>query len=279
MAIPKSQALKLPLLRFLGDGAPRTTGDAEEYLAKFFELSADDVRELLPSKKQPRFRSRISDAASQCKQAMLIEPVARGVFRITERGRELLVLPADEVTPNNAATTRVKARRSGLERALQEQNKELCSQLLARVKECSQLTFEQIVLDLLVAMGYGGPRANAGSRLGRSEDGRIEGLIKGNKLGHPAIYFEAARWTVEIDLSIVEAFLAVMDGVGAPKGAIITTSDFSDDARAKLLNAKKNVLAIDGTELAHMMVHHNIGVVEELRVVIKRVSPEYFSER
>lgn len=305
MLLPDLESVMLPLLRFMGDGKPHATGDAEAYLAEFFQLKASVGPRSAGTRnggaKTPRLRSRVTDATTHFKQASLVEPVSRGVYQITERGLELLAnapptldlgflrslsAPARPKPSNGHSETNP---REDLRRAFAAQGDALRADVLDMVKSCSSACFEQVVIDLLVAMGYGGPRAwalgaRAGSQIGRgvlahSKEGGLEAVIKAHKLGHEAVYVLAHRWPESIGTSVAQRFATVLEGVPARNGVLITTSEFTEAAKATLADSKKKIFPIDGPELARLMIHHNIGVSEEQRYVVKRVDAGYFSER
>ena len=270
----------LPLLQLLGDGQPHATGDAEAYLAEFFQLAPSTDTKL------PRLRGRVTGATTQFKKASLVETVSRGVYRITERGLEVLASTPPVLdlgflrTLAKSSTGHSETNpREQLRSAFAAQSAVLHAEVLDAIQSCSSECFEQVVLDLLVAMGYGGPRAKVGSVLGRTEDGGLEGIIKAHKLGHEAIYVRAHRWPSSVGKSVVQAFMTVLERVPARKGALITTSKYSKAATEAIAASDKKIFLIDGPELARLMVHHNIGVAEEQRYVVKRVDAGYFRER
>ncbi len=292
MPLPDLESVMLPLLRFMGDGKPHATGDAEAYLAEFFQFT--------PSKsdgksgaKSPRLRSRVTGATTQFKQASLVEPVSRGVYKITARGLELLANAPTTINLGFLRSLSAPARpkpsnghsetnpREDLRRAFSAQGEALRAEVLGMVKSCSSSCFEQVVIDLLVAMGYGGPRARAGSQIGRTvlahgKEGSLEAVIKAHKLGHEAVYVLAHRWPESIGASVSQRFANVLEGVPARNGVIITTSDFTEAAIGVFAESEKKIFPIDGPELARLMIHHNIGVSEEQRYIVKQVIASYF---
>lgn len=131
------------------------------------------------------------------------------------------------------------------------------------------------MLRLLVAMGYGGSFADA-SRVGRSGDGGIDGIIREDRLGLDAIYVQAKRWAGTVPISEVRGFSGSLDGHRARRGVLITTSQFTRDADRYVASIEKRIVLIDGQRLAELMVEHGIGVTEVATYTVKRIDPGYF---
>ena len=155
---------------------------------------------------------------------------------------------------------------------------DLAQELLERVKNSSPRFFENLVVDLLVAMGYGGSKADAGQAVGRSGDGGIDGIIKEDKLGLDVVYIQAKRWEGTVGRPVVQAFAGSLEGQRARKGVLITTSQFSQDARDYVTRIEKKIVLIDGELLAQLMIDHNIGVAEVASYVVKKADLDYFGE-
>jgi len=293
----------LPYLQFMGDGKPHSTGDAEEYLAGVFKLSDTDRQELLPSGTQGRFKNRIAWATAHFKRALVLQVITRGVYQITGRGEKILNGRPQKINlkyldgfpehliwrkamgekSKNIDSSSVEERADQtpqeiLESTFQTLSSTLADELLEKIRSSTPAFFEQLVLDLLVVMGYGGSRAEASNRVGRSGDGGIDGIIKEDKLGLDAIYIQAKRWEATVGPATVREFAGSLDGVRARKGVLITTSSFSKDAVDYVTRIDKKIVLIDGEELARLMIEHNVGVAEFQRYVIKRVDLDYFSE-
>jgi len=289
----------LPYLQFMGDGKPHNTGEAEDYLAGIFKVTEAQRQELIPSSRAFRFRNRIAWAIGHFKQAKLIEPVSRGIYRITDRGQGILAkklsrvdlkllkqFPEYQAWRNKPAVSEeitqeehyAQTPQEIIDNSFQTLSSALADELLEKIRSSSPAFFEQLVLDLLVAMGYGGSRAEASTRVGRSGDGGIDGIIKEDKLGLDAIYIQAKRWEATVGRPVVQAFAGSLEGERARKGVLITTSNFSKDAVEYVTRIDKKIVLIDGEELARLMIEHNVGVNEAQRYVIKRVDLDYFSE-
>ena len=153
---------------------------------------------------------------------------------------------------------------------------ELGLQLLDQVMACSPEFFERLVVDLLVAMGYGGSRADAGKAVDKSGDGGIDGIIKEDRLGLDTVCIQAKRWENVVGGDRVQAFAGSLDGAKASKGVIITTSHFSPAAKAYVEKIAKRIVLIDGPRLAELMMDFGIGVTEEATYSVKKLDGDYF---
>src|SRR6266705_3259088 len=223
MAVPDYQSIMLPLLKIAGDGNEHSKNEVIERLAQQFGLSEIERNELLPSGVQRKFDNRVSWARTYLQKALLLSSPGRSKFRITERGMKVLKenLPhinvkylkqfpefvafhthADrdgKIEENNHTTQELLEKTSQtpqeiLEASYQSLRQTLAQELLERIKNSPPKFFESLVVDLLVAMGYGGSRRDAGQAVGQVGDGGIDGIIKEDKLGLDAIYLQAKRW-------------------------------------------------------------------------------------
>lgn len=306
MAVPTFQDMMLPLLRHAAAGGDCSAAEAVDALAAEFRLTPEELAELLPSGKQRRFLNRVGWARTYLSKAGLLEAAGARRFRITERGREVVVSrPATvnvaflERYPEFLAFTQRAAAGSveapggtvvsrppdgqtpeeSLHTAYQQLRAQLATDLLERTKQCSPAFFERLVVDLLVAMGYGGSRADAGRALGGSHDGGIDGIIKQDRLGLDAVYIQAKRWGERtVERPDVQTFVGSLAGHGASKGVFVTTSQFSPNARRYVERVAAKVVLIDGEELAQLMIDHGVGVGVGSTYVVKRVDSDYFNE-
>lgn len=305
MAIPDFQSIMLPLLDLLADGEERTRRELVEDLALHFRLTDDERNELLPSGKQERFLNRVSWAYSYLKRALLVENTGRGRVRITPRGVEVLQSRPERIDIKylmrfpEFAESRYFSRQNNrhsedaaaddadevpqtpeemLEVGYQSLRRELARELLQRVKSVSPRFFERLVVDLLVAMGYGGSRKDAGQAVGQSGDGGIDGIIKEDRLGLDVVYVQAKRWDGTVGRPVVQAFAGSLEGQRARKGVLITTSQFSQDAREYVSRIEKRIVLIDGEQLAQFMIDHGIGVAEVASYTVKRIDADYFDQ-
>lgn len=310
MAVPGFQDFMLPLLQLCGDGREHTLSELSEIIAKQFVLTESDTQELLASGKQTKFVNRLAWVKSYFNKAGLLDFPSRGKFRITQRGLDLLNAnpktirintlyqypefvkfhkgnkPANddnEASTNPITSTDIEIEllnpEEQLENAYQNLRSQLASTLLDTILKNPPGFFEQLVVDLLVAMGYGGSRKDAGQALGRTGDGGIDGIIKEDKLGLDIIYLQAKRYAIDnpVPSREVRDFTGSLEGHGAHKGVLITTSSFTRDGAefAKRLQQKKVVL-IDGAKLTQLMIDNNVGVSTTDTYAIKKIDLDYF---
>jgi restriction system protein len=302
MAIPDYQTIMLPLLKFSGDGQEHRFRDAVEALADHFHLMDEERRELLPSSQQPLFNNRVGWARMYLVKAGLLTSTRRGYFQIAERGKEVLsqkpqridknflmqfpeFIKAVEAAKEKAKTTRKPDRPSeettpeeSLEAAFQELQKGLAADLLQNIKDCSPVFFERLVVDLLVKIGYGGSRKEAGQAIGRSGDEGIDGIIKEDKLGLDIIYIQAKRWEATVGRPEIQKFAGALQGQRARKGIFITTSNFSKEALDYVKYLDTKIILIDGERMAELMIDHNVGVSPLASYEIKKIDTDYFLE-
>jgi restriction system protein len=303
MPIPDHQTIMRPLLSTLADGAEHRFGDLVPRLADHFSLTKKEREHLLPSGRQAMFRNRVHWSAFYLRKGGLVERPRRGIFRITERGNAALrqnrTIDNDyleqfpefrEFLDGNPEHTDQHHHQDGsgnqdrrtpeelLEAGYASHRAILVSEVLARLKEASPGFFEQVVIDLLVAMGYGGSRQDAGRAVGRSGDGGIDGIIKEDRLGLDAVYVQAKRWESTVGRPAVQAFAGSLEGHRARKGVLITTSDFSSDARDYVTRIEKRIVLLGGSDLAELMVEHGIGVTDVATYKLKRLDTDYFEE-
>lgn len=301
MAIPDFQSLMLPLLRFLADGAERSTQETLDALAETLGLSAADVSQPMPSRKAPLFTNRVAWAKLHLKRAGLLDSPRRGVYRLTDRGRDLLRDPPPKVTL--AYLTRFpeyvefrgRSRTSGDGESELEINQEtertpeeyieygysrlraaLADEILTRIAQMPPAFFEKLVVDLLVAMGYGGSQRDAGRAVGPGADEGIDGVIKEDRLGLETIYIQAKRWQATVGRPEIQRFAGALQGQRARKGIFITTSDFSKEAEAYAGSIQSTIVLVNGAQLAELMIDHGIGVTSVNSYEIKRLDSDYF---
>ena len=302
MAVPDYQTLMLPLLKIAADEKEHSLKEALDVLSKEFDLSADELSELLPSGTQTIIYNRIGWARTYMKKAGLLTAPKRGHFQITERGKELLQKNPDKInvkllnqydefisfrathrTKDIEGTPEEKSDEFGtpeeaLEYGYQKIISNLSEGILSSVKECSPQFFEKLVVDLLVQIGYGGSRKEAGEVLGKSGDGGIDGIIKEDKLGLDIIYIQAKRWDNVVGRPEIQKFAGALQGMRAKKGIFITTSNFTRDAEDYVRNIDSKIVLIDGELLANLMIDHNIGVSAFASYEVKRIDQDYFTE-
>ncbi len=307
MAVPDYQSLMLPLLRHTSTAHETSTSEAVDVLARELDLTDADVGEMLPSGTQSTFTNRVGWAATYMKKAGLLKSTRRGHYCITERGRELLRSKPSSIDvkllkqyPEFIAFQNLRGTRSGkppgndvsnaieapevtpleaLESAYENLHAELADDLLSRLKTGSPSFFERVVVELLVKMGYGGSRADAGRAIGRSGDEGIDGIIKEDKLGLDVVYIQAKRWDSNaVGGPALMQFAGALAGQKASKGIYITTSTFTDAARRYVANIGVKIVLIDGVELTNLMIEHDVGVSTLATYPVKRVDNDYFDE-
>ena len=154
----------------------------------------------------------------------------------------------------------------------------MAMELLQTVKSCSPAFFERLVIDLLVKMGYGGTRRDAGQALGRIGDGGIDGIIKEDRLGLDIVYIQAKRWDNSVGRPEIQKFAGALQGQRAKKGIFITTSDFTQAAQEFVSAIDSKIVLIDGDTLSQLMIDYNIGVATVGSYDLKRVDSDYFTE-
>lgn len=311
MPIPDYQMLMLPFLRIAGDGQEHRFRDAVESLAQEFTLTDEERNVMLPSGTAPLFDNRVGWARTYLKQAALIESRKRGVFHISERGRALLAKnppridnstleqyqeyldfklrrgePRDTSKPetHNDQAPLIRAKETPTDstpeelfsQAYQRLRSNLEAELLEQVKGSTPAFFERLVIDLLVSMGYGGSRRDAGRAIGKSGDGGIDGIIKEDKLGLDVIYIQAKRWEGTVGRPEIQKFAGALQGQRANKGVFISTSNFSREAEEYANTITSKIILINGELLATLMVDHNVGVTPISAFEIKRIDSDYF---
>jgi restriction system protein len=300
MPIPDFQSLMRPLLQHYADGKEHANQETLDTLAGLLQLTAAERVQLLPSGKQALFTNRVAWAKSHLKQAGLIASPRRGVYCITARGAEILRHPPDAINirfldqfpayREFRAQTKAEVQGAGsppstsltpqeyIEAGYQQLRSTLAAELLMRVQECSPDFFERLVVELLLAMGYGGSRQEAGQAVGKSGDGGIDGIIKEDRLGLDVIYIQAKRWEGAVGRPEVQKFAGALQGQRARKGIFLTTSSFTKEAVAFAAAIDSKIVLIGGEELVALMIDHNIGVTPVASYDIKRVDTDYFTE-
>jgi restriction system protein len=300
MPIPDYESIMLPLLKLTADGKEHLMAEDRDILANtVFHLTDDERRVLLPSGRSKTYDNRFGWARTYLTKAGLVEVTGRGKYKITKRGLDVIrkspfVIDNDflmqfsefqefkknsrqdggEKTPKPTPQTPEEV----LEATYTELRQQLAQDILERMKASDPSFFEKLVVDLLVKMGYGGSRKDAGEAIGGSGDGGIDGRIKEDRLGLDTIYIQAKRWEGSVGRPVVQAFAGSLEGQRAKKGIFITTSQFSQDAKEYVKIIEKKIILIDGEQLAQFMIDYNVGVTETASYVIKKIDSDYFGD-
>jgi restriction system protein len=301
VAVPDFQSFFKPILDIAADNQEHSVKDARAIIKSVMNLTDDDLSEKLPSGTQFKFANRVAWAVSYFVQAKVLERPKRAFFKITDRGRELhqkdhskiniVILNAypeflefhtakasTHETPIETHTTVTATPDEILQQAYQSMRNDLASEILEKIKKNSPGYFENLVVDLLVAMGYGGSRADAGQSLGKSGDEGIDGIIKEDRLGLDVIYLQAKRWDSTVGRPEIQRFVGALHGKRAKKGVFITTGIFSNDAIDYVATIDPKVILIDGRTLVEYMIDFNLGVTTATTYEIKRIDSDYFTE-
>lgn len=296
MSVPGFQSFLVPVLRVTADGNEYRLTDIRDRIAAILQLSPEDLSQKLPSGNQTVFANRLAWSSVYLAKAGALERTKRGVFKITQRGKDLLAsnphaltvrdlsrypefVAFHKGTPSTDADQETRIEKSPDEqladahKILQET---LANDVLDAVRKASPSFFEELVIDLLVSMGYGGSMEDAGKAVGKSGDGGVDGIIKEDKLGLDVVYVQAKRWTNVVGRPVVQAFAGSLEGFRARKGVLITTSDFTSDALDYVQKIEKRIVLIAGKQLADLMIEHNIGVNVVQRYEVKRLDSDYF---
>jgi restriction system protein len=302
MAIPDFQTVMRPLLAVVSDGREYSVAETLERLADHFKLSEEERKQLLPSGQQELFTNRVAWAKTHLRMAGLLEPVGRGVFKITPRGEEVLRTTPGKIdlralqkqpgyleargrkkekVPGNGERAKAAEEQTpeeAMEDAFQALRESLGRELLAKLKGASPAFFERLVVDLLVRMGYGGTRKDAGQAIGKSGDEGIDGIIKEDRLGLDTIYVQAKKWEQTVSRPEIQKFAGALQGAHAKKGVFITTSDFSKEAVDYASRIDSKIVLIDGEQLWNLMIDFGIGVSTTATYEVKRIDSDFFSE-
>jgi restriction system protein len=300
MTIPDFQTIMLPLLKVAEDGKEHSIHDFISKLAKFYELSEQELNELIPSGRQTIFYNRVGWARTYLSKSGLLELTHRPNYRITERGKDVLTKNPLRIDmkflrqfPEYVQFKEVESVRKPklqrpeekedktpeeiLEDAYQEIRDSLAEEVVANVMSCSPAFFERLVVELLVEMGYGGSQKDAARAVGQAGDGGVDGIIDEDRLGLDTIYIQAKKWKDPVGRPEIQKFVGALAGKRAKRGIFITTSTFSPDAIKYATGIDMKVILIDGMKLADLMIDFNVGVTELTSYKLKRIDSDYFT--
>jgi len=302
MAIPDYQTLMLPLLKLTSDEKEHSLKATTEKLAQDFGLSEIELAEMLPSARKTRFYDRVGWAGTYLRKAGLLISPHRGKFQITKRGLEVLKNPPERITVNfleqfdefvqfrerrekNADNDTIipkdvesQTPEEAIESAYLNIKQSLTDEILQTVKNCSPSFFETLVIDVLVKMGYGGTRKDAGKAIGKSGDNGIDGIINEDRLGLDVIYIQAKKWDNPVGRPEIQKFAGALQGQRAKKGIFITTSTFTKEAQEFASRIDSKITLLDGETLSQLMIDYNVGVNLVASYELKRIDSDYFIE-
>ncbi|MDA3788284.1 MAG: restriction endonuclease [Desulfobacula sp.] len=303
MAVPDFQSFFSPMLDIANDDKEHSLKETRQKLAGHFNLTEDDLGEYLPSGTQTKFDNRVAWAKSYLIQAKVLESPRRAYFKITERGKELHLQSHEKITvkilnqypefvefhsPKSNSTPDPKPHHQDidvietpeeiLQKAYHSIRNDLEVELLDNIKTNTPDFFERLVVDFMVAMGYGGSRRDAGKSVGRSGDEGIDGIIKEDRLGLDVIYLQAKRWEGTVGRPEIQKFVGALHGKRAKKGVFITTGKFSQEATDYVKIIDPKVILIDGRDLAGFMIDFNLGTSTNAVYEVKRIDTDYFVE-
>jgi restriction system protein len=307
MPIPSYVQLMLPVLRLSAERA-WAMRELIVRIADDLKLTEPEREQQIPSGGTRLIANRVHWAKTYLKKAGLIEQPKHGTVQISPSGRELLSSNPSKIDvqllhsfpsfqaflnktkPDETATRAANGAAPSLPSITPEEQLQTASgaldealrdALLARILEASPASFEKLIIDLLLAMGYGGSRTDAGEQLGRSGDGGVDGVIREDRLGLDRVYLQAKRYKAgnPVDSPTVQGFVGALVGKGAQKGVLITTSTFTKHAleAAKQSGALRIVL-IGGDALTNLMIQFNVGVRVARTVEVKRIDLDYFED-
>lgn len=302
MPVPDFQLLMLPVLRAVDDGETYTNAQINERVAGTLSLTAEDLAEMLPSGRAKLYYNRCGWAKQYLVWACCLAQPKRALYTITDRGRQILSANLESLTvtylkqfpelneflkpakhKDSTGANELEDLESSdvdpierIETGYQQMRDQLTKSLLTQVMACSPEFFEQLVVDLLVAMGYGGSRADAGQAVGGSGDGGIDGVIKEDRLGLDAVYIQAKKWSTVVGRPVVQGFAGALDGKKARRGVFITTSSFTKEASDYAAMVEKSIVLVDGPALAELMIDFRVGVTEVATYAVERLDADYF---
>ena len=309
MPIPPFNDIKAPALQFFADGKGHKMSEVYESLGNHFKLTEEERNQILPSGVQRRWHNRANWACYDLFRAGLLARPKKGFYVITETGRKLAeqkppyidrdflmqfpefvkfqqasgpkkVTQSDKeiISPATQQSIKGETPEELIGAAYQILNSALRKEILDLVRNMDPFKFEEVVLDLVVAMGYGGSREEAAQVTKASGDEGIDGMINEDRLGLDVIYLQAKRWQQTVGRKEIQSFVGALAGQQAHKGIFITTSDFADTAIAYAKKVAQKVILIDGDKLADLMITYNIGVKLSHAYEVKQIDSDYFEQ-
>jgi restriction system protein len=303
MSIPDFQTAMLPLLKLAAEREWRIS-DAVDRLADEFKISLEERAALLPSGRQTTIRNRVAWAKSYLVKAGLLKPTKRGHFCISDQGRNVLANPPERITikylnqfpefqefrrereldptaPQDSDTAHESTLTpdEAIRNAHKQLEAELADELLVKIRSGTPAFFENLVVRLLFAMGYGGSVAEINKALvGGAGDGGVDGVIDQDILGLDRIYVQAKRYADgnTVGPSAIRDFFGSLDRFKATKGLFVTASTYTASARETAGMLSKRIVLVDGAQLTRLMIRHNVGCRVEETLEIKEIDEEFF---
>jgi restriction system protein len=304
VAVPDYQRVMLPLMQLASDEREHSLRDVIDTLSQDFHLSQEERTELLPSGRQAKFDNRVAWAVTYLSKAGLLQRTGRARVRITPRGLEVVRKKPSRLdrvylmqfsefrdfqrasplaAPNGALAPQgdepgAQTPEESLDALYLSLRAKTAQELLERIQSGSPRFFEKLVVDLLVAMGYGGSRKDAGQAIGGSGDGGVDGIIKEDRLGLDVVHIQAKRWRETVGRPTIQAFAGSLEGYRAKKGVLITTSQFSQEAKTYVNSIEKKIVLIDGEQLVQLMMDYGVGTSDVITYTVKKVDLDYFED-
>ena len=301
MAIPDYETLMLPILKYLADKKEKKTREITNHIIDIYKITPEEAKQLIPSGRAKLIDNRVGWACTYLRKAGLIESPQRAINNITDNGIKTLSQNLEKIDNNylkefdkfnkfrerknneiieNDSLIEINEQKTPEEIiGLQSQiiDESIKNDLLEILSKVEPSQFEQIVVDLLVAMGYGGTIEDAGSAIGQTNDGGIDGVIKEDVLGLDTIFIQAKRWQNPVPIKEVRDFAGALLSKRSNKGVFITTSSFSSSAYDFVSTIDRKIILIDGERLTALMLKYNLGVSLKETIEIKEVDSDYFT--
>ena len=300
MAIPDYETMMQPIMELLNDGREKSAKEIMVEIVKVFKLTQEDIKELIPSGRGKLLNNRVGWACTYLRKAGLIKSPKRAINIITDEGRKVLKenKKVDNTLLKNYEQfnefSKIKKKESSSDEELEEiksdktpeeiigiQSKiikeSLKKDILDLISDMDPSSFEQLVVDLLLLMGYGGSVEDAGRSVGQTNDGGIDGVIKEDVLGLDTIYIQAKRWKNTVPIKEVRDFAGALLSKRSNKGVFITTSNFPPSAEEFVNSIDRKIILIDGDMLAALMIEYELGVSTKDVIKMKEIDSDYFT--
>lgn len=300
MAVPEFQSFMLPILKLFSDGKEHTTNECMNIAINYFDLTEEDIRLIVPSGKQTLVANRVYWSLTYLKKSLLLDTIKRGVYVITERGKQLLdtnPTRIDKKLLSKYEEYRIfsNQEKEKIDNGSEPDNKDneitpeenidliynkiknqLSDDLLEIILDKDPYYFERLVMDVLTKMGYGDINDNHNIVTKKSGDEGIDGIINQDRLGLDKIYVQAKRWSGVVGRPELQRFVGALSAKKSNKGIFITTSDFTKEAREYVTNLTQTIILINGKDLTKFMIEYNVGVQTNYSYEIKKIDNDYF---